>query len=180
MTQSSLTVGNDVVVSLDYVLQLDSGEEIDRSEEGEPLQYLHGRQQIVSGLERALEGLAAGSEKDVVISPADGYGEHDPDKVQTFPRDAFPGDLALSPGDTLVVSDGESEEEYETQVVDVTNDEVVLDFNHPLAGETLHFHVRVADLRPATAEELAHGHAHEDEDGYESGNGYHPLDGHVH
>jgi FKBP-type peptidyl-prolyl cis-trans isomerase SlyD len=176
MTQSPLTVGNDMVVSLDYVLQLDTGEEIDRSEEGEPLLYLHGHQQIVSGLEQALEGMTAGSEKDVVVTPAEGYGEHDPDKVQRFPRAARPADLSLSPGDTLVVSDGQSEEEYETQVVELTDEEVVLDFNHPLAGEALHFHVRVADLRPASAEELAHGHAHEDgyedEDGYNEGNGY--------
>jgi FKBP-type peptidyl-prolyl cis-trans isomerase (trigger factor) len=92
MIQSTLTVGNDMVVSLDYVLQLDSGEEIDRSEDGEPLYYLHGHDQIVAGLERELEGMIAGSEKDIVVTPADGYGEHDPDKIQTFP-----GGVGLQP-----------------------------------------------------------------------------------
>lgn len=165
MTQSPLaplTVADDMVVSLDYVLQLDNGEEIDRSLDGEPLHYLHGHNEIVSGLESELTGMTTGSEKQVVVAPADGYGEHDPNKVQTFPRATFPAELELSPGDMLTVRDSQSQQQYETQVLDITPDEVVLDFNHPLAGETLHFHVRVADLRPATAEELAHGHAHED------------------
>src|SRR5687768_2412010 len=107
MTQSqsnALTVANDMVVSLDYVLQLDDGEEIDRSEDGEPLHYLHGHDQIVAGLERELEGMTAGSEKQVVVAPADGYGEHDPDKVQAFPRTALPADLDLTPGDMLTVN----------------------------------------------------------------------------
>jgi FKBP-type peptidyl-prolyl cis-trans isomerase SlyD len=182
MTKSPLTVGNDMVVSLDYVLKLDTGKEIDRSEEGEPLQYLHGHHQIVSGLERALEGMSAGGEKDVVVFPADGYGEHDSDKIQTIPRNALPAGLDLSPGDILVVSDGQLEE-YETQVLDVTDNEVVLDFNHPLAGETLYFHVRVTGLRIATEDELAHGHAHEDdddEDNYEAEDSFIHRDGHMH
>jgi FKBP-type peptidyl-prolyl cis-trans isomerase SlyD len=160
MSKTPMTVADDVVVSLDYVLQLDDGQEIDRSTADEPLEYLHGHGQIVPGLENALYGLAVGDERQVVIEPAEGYGERNDEQLQRFPRDLFPGDVQLAEGEVLNLEDDQTGQVFQAQVMEVTPTEIVLDFNHPLAGETLHFDVRIAGLRRATAEELAHGHAH--------------------
>lgn len=170
MTQSDLTVADGVVVSLDYELQLENGELIDSSAEGQPLQYLHGQHQIISGLENALYGMAVGGEQQVEVSPAEGYGEHKPEQVQNIPNSVFPEGMKFTKGDRLQLRDSQSGQVFETEVVDVLPTSVVLDFNHPLAGKTLYFQVRIAGLREATAEELAHGHVHD-------GNG-HESDGH--
>lgn len=154
-----MTVQDGVVVSLDYSLRLDSGAVIDSSTSGEPLQFLQGAGQIIPGLEQALYGMAVGDEKQVTVQPADGYGEMDPESVQFLPTSAFPPDMALEVGVALQVHDG-SGHVHTVYVVDIQEEGVMLDFNHPLAGETLHFQARIAGLRPATDEELAHGHAH--------------------
>jgi FKBP-type peptidyl-prolyl cis-trans isomerase SlyD len=133
---------------------------IDTSQDQEPLEYLQGRGQIIPGLEQAVYGMAVGEEKDVVVAPADGYGEHDPDAYEMVDRDVFPADLNLEPGIGLRMRDDEGQA-LVAYVEEVRPDGVVLDFNHPLAGETLHFNVQIAGLRSATSEELEHGHAHE-------------------
>jgi FKBP-type peptidyl-prolyl cis-trans isomerase SlyD len=160
MKDGNLAVGEDLVVSLDYTLRLDSGEVVDSSDGKEPLEFLPGRGSIIPGLEQALYGMAVGEEKDVVVAPADGYGEHDPNAFQTVPRSAFPADLDLDVGRTLHMRDSSTQQVYQAVVSEVRADGVLLDFNHPLAGETLHFHVQVISLRSATDEELEHGHVH--------------------
>lgn len=154
-----MTVDNDVVVSLDYTLTLDDGTEIDTSRGREPLAYLHGHGQLIPGLERELYGMGVGDTKKVSVSPAEGYGDVDPDAIQVLSHDVFPDDLALEPGMRLQMATPEGHP-LEAEVKEVRDDGVVLDFNHPLAGETLNFDVSIADLRPATSEELEHGHAH--------------------
>jgi FKBP-type peptidyl-prolyl cis-trans isomerase SlyD len=160
VTDTRLTVVDDLVVSLEYTLQLDDGEVIDTSQDQEPLEYLQGRGQIVPGLEQAVYGMAVGEKMDVVVAAADGYGERDPDAYERVDRDVFPADMNLEPGMGLRMRDvkGQALVAY---VEEVRPDGVVLDFNHPLAGETLHFNVQIAGLRSATSEELEHGHAHE-------------------
>jgi FKBP-type peptidyl-prolyl cis-trans isomerase SlyD len=147
------------VVRFDYTLKNAAGEVLDSSEGGEPLAYIHGAHQIVPGLERALEGLEEGAEKDVVVSPEEGYGQPDPAGVFTVPRASFPPDLTLEVGDSFM---GENEDgaAVPVRVVELRDDVVVVDANHPLAGVTLHFHVNVREVRDATLEELTHGHAH--------------------
>jgi len=154
MTEEKLTVADDIVVSLDYTLRLDDGEIIDSSDSRGPLQFLQGRGQIIPGLEQALYGMAVGEEKDVVVEPADGYGVRDPDASQVLPHDVFPPDLELEPGLGLRMRDpaGRAIIAY---VDEVRSEGVLLNFNHPLAGETLYFRAKVADLRAATEEELA-------------------------
>lgn len=162
MSNLTLRVDDDLVVSLEYVLKLDDGQEVDRSDSDDPLQYLQGHGQIIPGLESSLYGMAAGEEKDVVVSPVDAYGERDPENIEVMPRNRFPEDMALSVGANLQLRDQQSGELYEAIVTELIGDEqVVLDFNHPLAGETLYFHVKVSGLRPATVEELSHGHVHD-------------------
>ena len=147
------------VVTFDYTLKNAAGEVLDTSDGGDPLAYIHGAHQIVPGLERALEGLDVGAEKDVVVPPEDGYGLPDPGGVFTVPRASFPPDLTLEVGDSFM---GENEDgaAVPVRVVELRDDVVVVDANHPLTGVTLHFHVVIREVRDATLEELTHGHPH--------------------
>ena len=160
MTNGALKVGDSVVVSLDYVLILDDDREIDRSDKNEPMEYLHGFDNIIPGLEEELNGMTVGDEKEVVVQPELGYGERDPDGMTEFPRDTFPGSLNLEVGEPVMMRDKDGGESLQAYVSELRTDTVLLDFNHPLAGETLHFHIRIAGLREPTSEELAHGHVH--------------------
>jgi FKBP-type peptidyl-prolyl cis-trans isomerase SlyD len=154
-----MKVGKGSVVDIDYSLHLGDGNVIDQSGPGEPLSYIHGEGQIVPGLERALEGLAAGDAKKVVVSPDDGYGPHDPRGMQEVPRDAFPADMKPEVGMQFTAR-GPQGEAVPFTVADVKLESVVVDLNHPLAGKTLHFDVTVREVRAATAEEMEHGHVH--------------------
>jgi FKBP-type peptidyl-prolyl cis-trans isomerase SlyD len=165
VAEDKLTVTDDLVVSLDYTLRLDDGEIIDSSADREPLEFLQGQGQIIPGLEQALYGMAVDDQKDVEVAPADGYGERDADAVELVDRDVFPPDLDIKPGIGLRMRDG-SGQAMDAYVADVRPDGVLLDFNHPLAGETLFFQVKIAALRAATGDELAHGHIHDSEDGH--------------
>lgn len=160
MSTESLTVADNMVVSMDYTLTLDNGEVIDSSEGGEPLEFLHGRGQIIPGLEKELYGMQVGDAKKVTVSPAEGYGESDDDAYQEYPLDVFPDDMELTEGMGLHMRDTESGQIIEAYIYEIRPDGVVLDFNHPLAGETLYFDVKIAGVRHATSEELSHGHAH--------------------
>jgi FKBP-type peptidyl-prolyl cis-trans isomerase SlyD len=154
-----MKVGKDRIVALEYKLHLGDGEVIDESEPGQPLSYLHGGGQIVPGLEGALEGLSVGDAKKVVVSPAEGYGEHESAGLQEVPRAMFPPDAELRPGMRLAAqTDGG--DVIPIGIREVKGDTVLVDLNHPLAGKTLHFDVTVRDVREATEEELSHGHVH--------------------
>ena len=166
MSDSTLSVADNVVVSLDYVLTIEDNSEIDRSEKDAPLEYLHGFNNIVTGLENELKGLKVGDEKVVIVQPSTGYGERDPDNLAEYPHDSFPPDLKLEVGEPIMMRDKESGDSFQAYVTEVRADLVVLDFNHPLAGETLHFHVKIAGLREPTSEELAHGHVHNPDHGH--------------
>lgn len=159
MTATKLTVQDGMVVSLDYVLRLSDGQIIDSSKGGEALQILQGAGQIISGLEQALYGMAIGEEKEVEVAPEDGYGEEDPEAYQMVSPDIFPADLELAEGMGLRLRD-EIGQAMEAYVADIGPEGILLDFNHPLAGETLYFQVKIAGLRPGTSEEVAHGHVH--------------------
>jgi FKBP-type peptidyl-prolyl cis-trans isomerase SlyD len=147
-----------LVVSIDYKLTDDDGKLIDSSEGDEPLSYLHGHNQILPGLESALEGKVVGDTEKVHVAAGEGYGELDPEKVFAVPRDRF--DFDVSVGQTLQaqMEDGQT---VPFQVVELKEDSVILDGNHPLAGKALNFEVKVVAVRQATTEELDHGHAHE-------------------
>ncbi len=156
----ALKIKDGVVVSLNYTLRLSDGEIVDSSEEEGPLEYLHGYGEIIPGLENALTGLTVGDSKKVVVPAAQAYGEMDMDAFEIVPRTMFPDDMELEEGQVLSLRDAETNELFDASVAEIRENEVMLDFNHPLAGETLHFEVSIPALRPATKEELAHGHAH--------------------
>ena len=152
-------VTDGMVVSMDYTLTLDDGQIIDTSEGREPLVYLHGHGQIIPGLEKELAGMAVGASKKVSVAPEEGYGEVDPNAVQLVEHNIFPDDLELKPGQRLQMATPEGHP-LEAEVVEIKDEGVLLDFNHPLAGETLTFDVSITNMRAATADELSHGHAH--------------------
>jgi FKBP-type peptidyl-prolyl cis-trans isomerase SlyD len=161
MTDKPLTVADDLVVSLDYILHLEGDPEVfDTSEGQEPLEFIQGHGHIIPGLERALYGMAVGQKKQVVVQPEDGYGELDSDAYQVIPRNAFPDTMELEVGMELELHDDEGEV-IEAYVAELNPDSVMLDLNHPLAGETLYFDVEVIAIRPATGEELEHDHVHD-------------------
>ncbi len=153
-----LRVGDGQVISIAYRLQVD-GEEIDASQDNAPLEYLHGFGNIIPGLEREMEGLAVGDSKHVTVSPEDGYGERDEDAFVDVPRSEFPSNLKLEEGTALRL-EGEHGEPIFARIDRVDAEQVRLDFNHPLAGKELHFDVTIVGVRPATDEELEHGHPH--------------------
>ena len=161
MTDKPLTVADDLVVSLEYTLRLEGDTEIcDTSEGEEPLEFIQGRGHIISGLEQALYGMTVGQKKQLVVRPEDGYGELDPDAFEQIPRDAFPADIELEVGMELELEDDDGDM-FDATVAELTTDTVMLDLNHPLAGETLYFDVQVTGIRPATTEELEHDHVHD-------------------
>jgi len=154
-----MKIGKGSVVSLEYSLHLGDGKVVDASAPGETMAFIQGEGQIVPGLERALEGLGVGDQRQVVVVPADGYGDRDARGVQEVPRNAFPEDTRPEPGMELMAQ-GPEGDPVPFVVREVGLETVVIDLNHPLAGKTLHFDVTVREVRAATAEELEHGHVH--------------------
>ena len=154
-----MRIADDCVVTLAYTLRDDAGEVLDSATVADPFAFVHGRHSVIPGLEKALTGRGAGDKLDLTIAPADAYGEHSPARVQVVPRDRFPADIGIEPGMQFHASD-EHGGRMAVRVTEVNEDGVVIDANHPLAGQTLHFAVEVLDVRAATAEELAHGHVH--------------------
>ena len=153
-----MTVTKNRVVSIDYNLKDAGGDLIDSSPSGEPLVYLHGNNNIIQGLEKHLEGKSAGDQVDCVIPAAEGYGERDESLVFKVDKSEFGPDAEVDVG-MQFEAHGEDGNQIVT-VVGIENDEITIDANHPLAGEELHFSVKVIDISEATSEELQHGHIH--------------------
>ncbi|MEX2163141.1 MAG: peptidylprolyl isomerase [Sulfuricaulis sp.] len=147
-----------MVVSMHYTLTDDRGATLDSSHGNEPFHYLHGHSNIIPGLEKALEGAEAGFKSKVTVSPANGYGEKNPEAIFEAPREHFPAEMKLEVG-ARVYADGPNGPITLT-VVTLTEKGAVLDANHPLAEKTLHFDIEITGVRSATREELEHGHVH--------------------
>ena len=146
------------VVSIDYTLTNARGEVLDSSEGREPLAYLQGHQNIIPGLEAALEGKSAGDQFEVSIPPEEAYGQRDESLRQNVSRSLFEQVDQIEVG--MQFRAGSDQGEHVVTVVAVDAETIVIDANHPLAGETLNFAVTVVDVRAASSEEQAHGHAH--------------------
>ena len=131
-------------VSLEYTLKLDDGSTADTNVGGEPLKYQQGRSQILPALERELAGLKVNDTKQVTLSAEDGYGPVNPEAFQEVKPDMVP-ENARKAGARLVAQDGSGRKRI-ARVHEVTDDQIVLDLNHPLAGQTLHFDVRVVEI----------------------------------
>ncbi|MCC6208444.1 MAG: peptidylprolyl isomerase [Gammaproteobacteria bacterium] len=154
-----MQIQDNCVVSIHYTLTNEHGEELDSSAGQDPLVYLHGAGNIIPGLESALVGGSVGDKLDVTVAPEDGYGEVDDDLIHKVPRDAFAGVERIEPG-MQFQTQSPTGQVMRVTVRESNDQEVVIDANHPLAGQTLYFSVSVEGVRSATEEELAHGHAH--------------------
>jgi len=152
-------IQNGKVVGLAYVLKDSQGQKLDESNGADPFVYIQGAHQIVPGLENALEGLAVGAKKDVVVSAEEGYGEVNPDLRLTVKRTQFPGATDLQTG-MQFQAQGPDGHGMVFTVADIQGEDVTIDGNHPLAGQSLHFSVEVLSIRDATQEEMDHGHVH--------------------
>ncbi len=154
-----MRITKNCVVSIDYTLRDDEGEVLDSSEGDEPLVYLHGEGQIIEGLENALDGKSTGDAFQITVAPKDGYGEKGTTGAVKVPRTELPDGPDPEVGMELEAV-GPNGEVATLYVVGVEDDSVLLSTDHPLAGVTLHFDVKIREVREATADELAHGHAH--------------------
>ena len=146
------------VVLLDYLVKVDTGKVVEASSSKGPIEYLHGAGQILPALERALEGLREGEQASFSIEPAEAYGDRKEDNIVSLPRGLFPSELKLEEGLCLYAraSGGES---YPITVKEVQGEMVVVDLNHPLAGERLFFEVKICGVRPAGNQEIFSGKA---------------------
>ncbi|OOQ61108.1 FKBP-type peptidyl-prolyl cis-trans isomerase [Mucilaginibacter pedocola] len=151
------------VVSLTYDLYVkkEDGVEglVESATQEQPLTFLFGAGQMIPKFEENLSTLSTGDTYDFHIAAADGYGEFDEEAVANLPKDMFNGTEIPEIGEVLPLQDNNGNR-FQGQVVSVTEDSVIVDLNHPMAGQDLHFKGEILNVRPATPEELAHGHAH--------------------
>lgn len=153
-----MKIAHQKVVSIHYTLTDDGGTILDSSDGREPLSYIHGMGNIIPGLEAQLIGKSSGDTLKATVAPADAYGEVDAQQVIQVSRSQFEGVQDLAVGMQFTASGPQGHQMV--TIVKIENDLVTVDGNHPLAGKTLHFDVRVVDVRDATADELSHGHVH--------------------
>lgn len=159
-------VARNTVITLDYHVTDPDGEVVDEGRD--PLVYLHGGyDDIFPKIEEALQGKSVGESVQVKLQPDEAFGEYDPQLVQIEPRKDFPKELQVGMQFEGGPEDGSDDEFVIYRVTDIEGDKVVLDGNHPLAGSALVFTCTVTAIRPASAEEIEHGHVHgaDDEDG---------------
>lgn len=134
-------------VAFHYTLTDENGAVIDSSKGKEPMHYIHGRGQIISGLEKELAGMAIGAEKKVTVKPEEGYGPIDPRRFHEIPKDKLPPD-ALKVGTMLMAQDPQGQS-IPVRVHEIKEKTVIMDYNHPLAGKTLSFEIKITDIKAA-------------------------------
>ena len=151
------------VVALTYTLYSaeENGEKvlIEQTTTENPLTYLHGVGMMLPKFEENVSGLSVGDKKSFILTPQDAYGEKNPEAVAQLPLDMF-AEAGIPPVDAILPLQDNQGNQFNAIVVEVTDDSVVADLNHPMAGKTLNFEVEIINDRPATEEELSHGHAH--------------------
>ena len=175
-----MKVAKNVVVSIAYQVRTQDGVLVDEAPANQPLEYLQGHNNLVIGLEKALEGKKVGDKFEVRVQPEEGYGAYSENMVQRVPKDVFQGVDELEVGMRFLADTDIGP--VPVVITEIDGDEVVVDGNHMLAGQELHFTVEVVATREATLEEIAHGHVHgahshhhddDDEEGHGCGCGGH-------
>jgi FKBP-type peptidyl-prolyl cis-trans isomerase SlyD len=169
-------IQENAVVTLQYKLRLDDGTLVEESEPDDPLVYLHGHENIIPGLEKELAGMRVGDRKTIVVDPEEGYGDYDPEDIGRISKEGLPDEFDPEVGMLVPIIDEEGNE-AEVLIIEITDEDLIVDFNHPMAGERLHFEVEITGIREAEEEELEHGHVHmDDDDDFHSENGHHGDD----
>lgn len=152
-----MNIGKNTVVTLHYRVTDSDGSLVDDG--AQPIVYLHGGYDgIFPRIEEALQGKAVGDVLEIKLQPADAFGDYDAELVRIEPRSLFPENIEVGMQFERATEDGDDGELY--TITDIADDKVVVDGNHPLAGIALIFSCTVAEVRPATAEEIGHGHVH--------------------
>ena len=158
MNDNTAIIGDDSVVTFHYKLSDDTGTFNESSDSDNPIVYMHGRNNIVPGLEKQLAGKKSGDKLTATVTPDEGYGQRNDNAVQRVPVKHLATRGPYTVGQTVVVNTREGGRQ--ARVLKVGHFNVDLDLNHPLAGRTLTFDIEIVEVRPATEQELAHGHAH--------------------
>ncbi|KAB7627802.1 FKBP-type peptidyl-prolyl cis-trans isomerase [Alkalilimnicola sp. S0819] len=153
-----MNIAKDRVIQFHYTLKDEAGAELESSRQGEPMAYLHGHGGIIPGLEEALEGKGAGESLSVTVPPEKGYGPRRDDMVQRVPLKHLQGAKRWRVG--MIASVQTERGPRQVVIVKLGRFNADVDFNHPMAGRTLTFELDILDVREASTEELAHGHAH--------------------
>lgn len=154
-----MQIAQDTVVTFEYRLSEADGPELETSQEAVPLAYLHGHGNILPGLEDALAGLKGGDEITLTLPPEKAYGPHRPNAVQRVPvKHLASKHKRLLPG--MLVKVNTEKGVKDARIAKVGKFMLDLDMNHPFAGKTLVFDIKISSVRAATADEIAHGHAH--------------------
>ncbi|MFT6778355.1 MAG: FKBP-type peptidyl-prolyl cis-trans isomerase SlyD [Paraglaciecola sp.] len=158
-----MNIANNNVVTIHFTVCSSDGTQIDSSRNSEPMVFLQGSHFLIQGLEDELEGKIVGDKFVIDVAPDLAYGERHEDLVQAVPKSMFE-DMDINPGMTFRATTDDGEQSV--MIIDVNDEEVIVDGNHPLSGLTLNFDVEVLKIREATEEEIAHGHPQID-GGYE-------------
>lgn len=153
-----MEISKDSVVQFHYTLTDENGEQLESSYEGDPVAYLHGHDNMIVGVEKALAGKQQGDEFSATVEPAEGYGEIQADAQQRVPAKHLQGSPKWVPG--MIATVNTEKGQRQVTVVKVGRFMITVDLNHPLAGKTLTFDIKVESVREATEEEISHGHAH--------------------
>ena len=153
---SNETIQDGLIVSLAYTLTVED-EVIEEATEEDPLDYLHGAENIVPGLEEALKGKRVGEKLSITLQPQDAYGDYDEDDMELISHEDMPEDIEV--GMELMLED-EMGNFFEVTIKEIRDDGVLLDFNYPLAGKVVTYDVEIISIRQADKEELEHGHPH--------------------
>jgi FKBP-type peptidyl-prolyl cis-trans isomerase SlyD len=162
------TIAQNSVVTLTYDLSVtDENQQkvlVEQAEADEPMVFLFGHSGLPEEFESQLDGKIAGDSFSFSLTPEQGYGDYDQQAVVEIPKQVFEidgqvDDQMLQVGNYLPMADNEGNH-MQAKVVEIGDEQVTMDFNHPLAGMVMHFDGKIQDVRPATTEELAHGHVH--------------------
>jgi FKBP-type peptidyl-prolyl cis-trans isomerase SlyD len=147
------------VITFNYTLKDESGNILDSTNDKEPFSFLKGSNQILPKLEEALDEMIIGSKKDVKIPANEAYGDYSNEAIQNVKKEQFPEGAELNVG-TRYVANSPDGKQMPFVITEVKENDVTVDFNHPLAGKDLEFQVELIDKRDATPEEAQHGHVH--------------------
>jgi FKBP-type peptidyl-prolyl cis-trans isomerase SlyD len=146
---SAMTVSNGKQITLEYTMKLDDQSVVDSNVGGEPLKVTQGSHQLIPGVEKQLEGMAVGEKKNFTVAPTEGYGSIDPKAFQEIDKKMVPPD-SQKVGTQLEGKTADGQKVF-PRISEVKNETVILDFNHPLAGKTLHFDIKVLDVAQASS-----------------------------
>lgn len=143
-----IKIGNDTKVTLNFSLALEDGTVVDSNVDGDPVTFTVGDGNLLSGFEQAMYGLKAGDERVLTITPEQGFGQPNPNNVQEIPSTDFPPDMTLAIGLMLSFADAQGTE-LPGVIKEISGSKIIVDFNHPLAGRTLLFTVKIYSVTPA-------------------------------